>query len=360
MLYTIEDLQGPNLDVIFTIHQGCDFSTSTIALIGLQVVGFRSFQLKKLQTLHKIGITHNGLSPTKITIAAQMKDTSLYLLGVNCARKITKYSRLIENMQMAERPVPANKFSSLDIHLGMTPSKKGDLESLWYILVYFFRKGKIFDSKDKTVVLKAIEKAKLTLTPEIFCEGLPKEMVEYYSYVRSLKPTEKPDYLKLNKLLRGMLVGGNHSMHVDRSRVLRYDWVDRILQAIEKQQRASSAKAQTDTATTGKTTEAEQKLEGVIDIDKDKNFVLEDNEKDNDMDDDDDESNLDENYSMEVPNEDLDPLRMSINRLQDKSEMHFIKKQTVVTGGGTQNSTAATIGNKVRFSSAHPVVKGCP
>lgn len=290
-----------------------------------------------------------------------MKDTSLYLLGVNCARKITKYSRLIENMQMAEKPVPPNKFSSLDIHLGMTPSKKGDLESLWYILVYFFRKGKLFDTKDKVVVMKAIEKAKMNLTPELFCEGLPKEMVEYYGYVRSLKSTEKPDYLKLNKLLRGMLVGGGHSMHVDKSRVLRYDWVERILQAIERQQKASSAKAQADTTTTAKTTEVEQKLEGVIDIDKDKNFAMEDNERDNDLDnDDDDESNLDENYSMEVPNEELDPLRMSINRLQDKAEVHFLKKQTVVTGGGTQNSTAATVGNKVRFSVGTGAVKGYP
>lgn len=52
--------------------------------------------------------------------------------------------------------------------------------------------------------LKTIERKKLVLTPEALCQGLPKQMTNYFNYTRRLKPFEKPDYEYLKKLMGEM------------------------------------------------------------------------------------------------------------------------------------------------------------
>jgi hypothetical protein len=64
----------------------------------------------------------------------------------------------------------------LVINFESDPTKKDDLECLGYILSFFFLGGKLWDNfkdKDKNSMDKLIEKAKLHLTPELFCEKMP-------------------------------------------------------------------------------------------------------------------------------------------------------------------------------------------
>lgn len=59
------------------------------------------------------------------------------------------------------------------------PSKKDDLESLAYVLAYFFLGGKLWETgKDveKSQLAKNIEKAKLQLVPEVFCHKMPSNL----------------------------------------------------------------------------------------------------------------------------------------------------------------------------------------
>ena len=133
--------------------------------------------------LHRAGVTHNSLTPSKILLSYKISETALYLVGLHDARKITKYSKMVENAPLNDKPIRLNKFSSLPLHLGSRsykpysePSKRDDLESLGYILVYFLKGGKLWDNlKEKgPALVKAVEKMKLNITPEIFCEGLPR------------------------------------------------------------------------------------------------------------------------------------------------------------------------------------------
>lgn len=75
-------------------------------------------QLKKLQSLHKVGVTHNGLTPNKVLLSYNISDTSLYLIGLRSCRKITKTSKLGDAGPVNEKPIPVNKFSSITVHLG--------------------------------------------------------------------------------------------------------------------------------------------------------------------------------------------------------------------------------------------------
>lgn len=136
-------------------------------------------------------------------------------------------------------------------------------------------------------------------------------MVEYFKYIKGLHPTEKPDYLKLNKLFRSILVTNTYS------KILRYDWMEKAAKKYEELQKKEQG-TKINSGSTDANTSAENKPLGAIDIDKDKNFELQE-------DSDDDESNLEDAYSCEILSEEHDPLPMSIARINENFSSLFIK-----------------------------------
>ena len=120
-------------------------------------------------------------------------------------------------------------------------SKKDDLESLGYILVYFFKKGiflfleilwltfyvgNLFDKNIKVSnrdeKIKFYEQQKLSIVPETFCSGLPQEVVQYMTYIKSMQTNqmnERIDYDYLRKLFRNLF---NKHATMDG---FQYDWV---------------------------------------------------------------------------------------------------------------------------------------
>lgn len=112
------------------------------------------------------------------------------------------------------------------------------MESLGYIIVYFFRQGNfpwifkvtisgsLFEKKAKISTkeekIKYHEQQKLTLIPETFCQGLPQEMVSYMTHIKAMQTNqgnEKIDYDYLRKLFRNLF---NKYGSMDS---FQYDWV---------------------------------------------------------------------------------------------------------------------------------------
>lgn len=70
------------------------------------------------------------------------------------------------------------------------PSRRDDLESLAYTLVWILR-GKVpWDKYSES----AAKKLKATMTGSVLFSGLPSELAEFYDYVRGLEYEEEPDY----------------------------------------------------------------------------------------------------------------------------------------------------------------------
>jgi len=70
--------------------------------------------------------------------------------------------------------------------------------------------------------MKYLEQQKLSLVPETFCQGLPQEMVSYFTYVKSLQTNnsvEKIDYDYLKKLFKNLL------LKYTTWENFQYDWV---------------------------------------------------------------------------------------------------------------------------------------
>ena len=91
-------------------------------------------------------------------------------------------------------------------------SRRDDLESLAYMLIYFLR-GTLPWRKIKGSTVSetwdAIRDKKLE-TESVLTVGLPPEFDVFYKYVRALEFEDLPDYEGLRALLRGLADRSNH------------------------------------------------------------------------------------------------------------------------------------------------------
>ena len=113
------------------------------------------------------------------------------------------------------------RYSSIRNHKGIEQSRRDDLESIGYMLI-FFLKGKLpwqgLKGSNKKKKSTNIYRVKRNISIDELCEDLPNEFNEYIKYVRLLKFKEKPDYVFLKNLFVNLLKKNKHT--IDNI----YDW----------------------------------------------------------------------------------------------------------------------------------------
>eukprot|EP00493_Phyllostaurus_siculus_P021640 UN21968 len=108
-------------------------------------------------------------------------------------------------MKEGKRLTGTPRYASINTHNGFEQSRRDDLESLCYILIYFL-KGRLpwqgMQGSTKADKYDQIRRKKIEMTPEKLCKDLPEEFINFLNYVRKLEFTQEPDYKFLKKLLQ--------------------------------------------------------------------------------------------------------------------------------------------------------------
>jgi casein kinase I family protein HRR25 len=97
------------------------------------------------------------------------------------------------------------RYASINTHLGIEQSRRDDLESLGYVLIYFLRgelpwqgmKAKVMKEKYEKIMEK-----KIASPIDVLCKGFPEEFASFINYTRELKFDDRPDYGYLRRLLK--------------------------------------------------------------------------------------------------------------------------------------------------------------
>ena len=95
------------------------------------------------------------------------------------------------------------RYASVNAHLGIEQSRRDDLESIGYVLVYLANGSLAWQNLNVQVMQEKYQKimeSKLALPIEQISVGLPAEFSNYLHYCRSLRFEDKPDYPYLRQV----------------------------------------------------------------------------------------------------------------------------------------------------------------
>jgi len=100
------------------------------------------------------------------------------------------------------------RYASINTHCGIEQSRRDDLESLGYVLMYFNR-GSLPWSGLKAATKKQkyekIMEKKISTPIDVLCRNYPQEFATFLNYTRGLRFEDKPDYSYLRKLFSAIV-----------------------------------------------------------------------------------------------------------------------------------------------------------
>ncbi|OMJ94488.1 hypothetical protein SteCoe_2399 [Stentor coeruleus] len=150
--------------------------------------------LKILKRIHRKGYLHKDIKPNQFMYS----DTpnTLHLVDYNLSSKYIKQKKHIP-LSSSSKIVGSSMFASLNSHRGLVLSRRDDLISFAYTLIYLalgnlpWSLQQYKTAKDKW---KQIERVKSKMPIETLCKGLPLEFSSLLEYPSNLYFEEKPDY----------------------------------------------------------------------------------------------------------------------------------------------------------------------
>ena len=113
------------------------------------------------------------------------------------------------------------RYSSIRNHKGIEQSRRDDLESIGYMLIFFLKKKLPWQGLKGSTKSKRssnIFNVKNSTSLEKLCEGIPREFLLYMKYARILKFKQEPDYNLLRDLFINLFRKEKYKMD------LIYDW----------------------------------------------------------------------------------------------------------------------------------------
>ena len=148
-----------------------------------------------LSKIHKRGIIHRDIKPDNFLF--DTTGTKLYLIDFGLARQYKDDRGDHRPIQYKKSLTGTVRYLSKHCHSGIEPSRRDDLISLCYMLIYLMKgtlpwQGLSGKTK-KEKVLKIFDK-KDTVTHIKLCEGLPIEMLHILDYCYELGYDENPNY----------------------------------------------------------------------------------------------------------------------------------------------------------------------
>ena len=197
----IQELLGKSLNELF-IENNFQFSMNDICLISIQLID-------RVEWVHSKTLIHRDIKPENFLLGSNNPNI-IYLTGFGLCTKYCS-SKSGKHIMPGFRGTFSGtiKYSSANAQRGNQLSRRDDLESLGYTILYFMKGGLPWmnlnqNINEKEAYIKTYSMKKF-MPVERLCKGAPSEMQDYFRYIRQLKFKEEPNYDYLRNLFVNLL-----------------------------------------------------------------------------------------------------------------------------------------------------------
>ncbi|AQK59255.1 casein kinase 1-like protein 4 isoform X1 [Zea mays] len=196
------DLLGPSLEDLF-VYCGRRFSLKTVLMLADQMI-------TRIEFMHSKGYLHRDIKPDNFLMGLGRKANQVYVIDFGLAKR---YRDSATNRHIPYREnknlTGTARYASRNTHLGIVllpeQSRRDDLESIGYVLLYFLR-GSLpwqgLKAATKKQKYDKISEKKLSTPIEALCKSHPVEFASYFHYCHSLTFDQRPDYSFLRHVFR--------------------------------------------------------------------------------------------------------------------------------------------------------------
>jgi len=211
----VMDILGPSLEDLFNFCSR-KFTLKTVLMLADQM-------LARIEYVHTKNFIHRDLKPDNFLIGlGRRKLNQIYIIDFGLAKRYRdpRTHRHIPYVEGKSLTGTA-RYASINTHLGIEQSRRDDLESLGYVLMYFNR-GQLpwqgLKANTKKEKYNRIAEKKMSTPVEILCKHFPTEFATYLNYCRALRFDDKPDYAYLRRLFRDLFFRQGYAADY------RFDW----------------------------------------------------------------------------------------------------------------------------------------
>ncbi|PAN30098.1 hypothetical protein PAHAL_5G273500 [Panicum hallii] len=198
----VMDLLGPSLEDLFSF---CNrkLSLKTVLMLADQMIN-------RVEYVHMKSFLHRDIKPDNFLMGLGKRTNQVYIIDFGLAKKY-RDSATHQHIPYREHKnlTGTARYASVNTHLGIEQSRRDDLESLGYVLMYFL-KGSLpwqgLKAGTKKQKYDKISEKKIATSVDALCRGYPTEFASYFHYCRSLRFDDTPDYQFLKRLFRDLFI----------------------------------------------------------------------------------------------------------------------------------------------------------
>jgi len=155
------------------------FSLAETLSIGQQVI-------KILRYIHEKGLIHRDIKPDNFVFGGD--DKQIYIIDFGLCRKYIDDNNNHIEVKSGKNIIGTPNFISVNVHNGIEPSRRDDMISVAYVLLYLINGSLPWQKNGDLVSIK--------LQKMCVCDWskIPEQIFNYIKYCTNLKFNETPDY----------------------------------------------------------------------------------------------------------------------------------------------------------------------